>query len=144
MDAMLLTGSLLAALVCAWCAYDARSSARLAESEAHTLRASKGRIVGLEHGLENLHHQHRKLAGRVYANERFDVVDDNQEGSELVPIPELDGRVLCDNWKLAQVEGPQSRAAKCECQYCVAARAARSAARAALVPRAIVGGKKPS
>jgi hypothetical protein len=39
----------------------------------------------------------------------------------------------CDNWLAAQLEGPRSKAAACMCAYCLSARAARAAEKAAIL-----------
>jgi hypothetical protein len=41
----------------------------------------------------------------------------------------------CENFALAQLEGPTSAAASCECDYCVSMREARSRVKAALTPK---------
>lgn len=103
--------------------------AACAHAEARLLQ-QRGRIVGLEGALESLHAQHRKLAGRVYADEYWSGQRPEQPQLDVQPGE------ICENFRAAQREGPTSPAASCECGYCVAARAARAQLRAQAIPKA--------
>jgi hypothetical protein len=144
---VLLTGCAICAALCGWFAYIATSARdSCAHSEAR-LQTQRGRIVGLAGALENLHAQHRKLAGRVYADKQwrdarasggdFTREDWEAHGVKLDnPTHTLVG-VVCDNWRIAQVEGPTSQAARCECAYCVEARANRAHVRSQLLKNGV-------
>lgn len=120
--------ALLAVLACAYWAYEARAAAQKAEHSEHRLAIMRGQVRGMEVSLEALDARFKSLAGRVYADEYWRGKDDAQP--ELQPVgveaPE------CPNWAIAQREGPQSEAAKCEDSYCAARRADRAARRAKL------------
>jgi hypothetical protein len=124
----LLTGCALFAGLSAWFAVMAnRAYAACQHSEARLLQ-QRGRIVGLEGAVENLNAKHRKLAGRIYADE--------QHGN--LPAPAATAAVagdVCENYARAQIDGPTSAAAQCVCEFCEAKRAERAQFRAAAVPK---------
>jgi hypothetical protein len=102
-----------------------RAYAACQHSEARLLQ-QRGRIVGLEGAVENLDAKHRKLAGRIYADE--------QHGNLPAPAAAVAGDV-CENYARAQIDGPTSAAAQCVCHFCEAKRAERAQFRAAAVPK---------
>lgn len=53
----------------------------------------------------------------------------NLEPARPPPVTEfeVDLTGTCENWLAAQLEGPRSKAAACECAYCLRARAERAA-----------------
>lgn len=123
--------SLCALVVCALLALDARESAIRAGQSEHRLSIMRGQVKGLEVGLTALDESHKKLAGRVYADQYWRGKRDEQP--ELTPsaFAGVDS-VECGNWAIAQREGPLSEAAKCECSYCEAKRADRARRRASM------------
>lgn len=128
---VLLTGlSLLAAGLGAYLAWRAGEGAERAEHAAHRLSIMRGQVAGLEAAMMGLDEKHRKLAGRVYADQYWRGRD---EQPELAPTePDGRSRDVCENWAIAQREGPNSRAASCECAYCNARREDRAQRRAKL------------
>jgi hypothetical protein len=127
MSALMLSTAFALVLLAGYFAFVAFQSARSAGDHAQRLVESRGRIVALEHALESLDAKHRKLAGRVYATEP-------QVKPEPVVENEIEGEP-CANWLKAKVDGPRSRAANCECGYCVMAREIREEFRAKAVPK---------
>lgn len=123
----ILTGCALALLIgctiCAVLAFRARNEA--ADIEDH-LRRSLGRIAALEAELDVLAKQLQKLRGKLYADKTAD--------QEKLPIA-IAETPACENWLIAQRDGPRSAAAKCECADCTRRRAEREAFRALHVPK---------
>lgn len=101
---------------------------------AGKLNAMAGRVIALEGALETLGAQHRKLSGKFHAAKDSETPRPADVGSApaglRTPAP------YCDNFQMAQLQGPQSDAASCECGYCVEMRARRSAIKAELLPAA--------
>lgn len=92
------------------------------ELTAAKLRTERDRVTVCERELDALRRQLQKLSGKFYAAQR-----------EATPEP-LDSNppapaVVCENWGLAQQQGPRSEAASCECDYCVGRRRDRRAFR---------------
>lgn len=117
--------SLCALVVCALLALDARESAIRAGQSEHRLSIMRGQVKGLEVGLTALDESHKKLAGRVYADQYWRGQRDEQP--ELQP-----STAVCENWARSQTEGPMSAAARCECDYCEGKRADRAKRRASM------------
>lgn len=114
------------------------------EDTARQLRTALGRVTALEGLHEALLAQHKKLNGRFYAHlqEHEQAVDQAEPAVNTPdgPAPPWtltpDGPApLCQNYHQAQIDGPRSAAAKCECGYCVEMRARREAVKRALVPK---------
>lgn len=126
----LLTACALFGGLSAWFALMAnRARDACAHSEARLL-TQRGRIVGLETAMDALDTRLRKLAGRIYADE--------YHGNLPAPAPRpqtID--VACENYARAQIDGPTSAAARCECEYCSGMRAQRDAFRTAAVPKTV-------
>lgn len=121
---------------CAYFAWRAGQSAERAEHSEHRLAIMRGQVKGLEVGMAALDEQHKRLAGRVYADEYWRGKRKEQPDLLATPLPD-EGRFLhtgpvCENWKIAQRDGPTSPGARCECEYCNARRADRAARRATL------------
>jgi hypothetical protein len=60
----------------------------------------------------------------------------NLEPGRPPPVTQIEPELtspVCDNWLAAQLEGPRSKSAACMCAYCLAARAARAAEKAAIL-----------
>ena len=120
-------------------------AARFAVASSLSLARGLTRLSALDDLIDVLDQQHRKLAGRFYVSLRRDRVPNLHE--EWQPLPGNGGDLgrgldtrppngpVCENWSLAQLEGPKSAAARCECEYCESMRRARRAVKAALVPR---------
>jgi len=114
--------------VTCYVAYRASQYADRADHEAKRLRNMIGRLTALEGSHESLYAQHRKLAGKFHAQKwaaEQQVELDDEPPAVSKPLPNI-----CDNWRIAQIEGPRSEAAKCECSFCTQARAQRAAFRA--------------
>lgn len=115
----------------------AHTHARNAEATALKLRAERDRVTVLEREVDALRRELRKLSGRFYAALR-------EAESEAPPAPAEtptpDGFApFCENYGSAQLLGPTSQAAKCECAYCTEMRARRQLARRELVPKTVRG-----
>lgn len=131
--------ALLAALAAVLFALDAQRGARRCEMHANRLRAALGTIKGTESAVENFHTQLQKLRGVFYAHKAWAEDRVGSSHDELPPTPH--GRELpthtelfCPNYGQAQIEGPLSAAARCECGYCAEMRTRRDAFRRAKVP----------
>lgn len=118
-------------------------AAVFAVSSSLRLQRGLASLEALEARLDVNESSLRKLAGRFYVTLRKDRAEIHEEG---YPVPGAGlqrrgvfghepGNGGCDNWALAQLEGPQSKAARCECDYCEQMRRARATVKAALVPR---------
>lgn len=96
---------------------------------------------------ENTLKQLQSLRGRFYAITApppiTDLDDDDDDGDERRPPLLPLASPFCANFGQAQLEGPTSPAARCECGYCGEMRARRAAARSADLARArlLTGGK---
>lgn len=104
------------------------------------LKAERDRVTVLERDTEALRRELRKLSGKFYASQRDAENDlDAQRYYERTGIPAsvLPGNApttaVCENYAAAQLEGPSSKAAKCECLYCMTRRNARAAEKAAIL-----------
>jgi len=145
----------LAALLSTWLFFRASALVREAygaihahERAANKLNAMAGRVVSLEGAVESLAAQHRKLSGKFYAL-ASEYREEHEADDEQERLGYGDGNVdqrsfaltasICDNWSVAQITGPNSDAASCECSYCVGRRAERRALRSALVPKTVQG-----
>lgn len=106
------------------------SAARAAHSE-HRLAIQRGQVAGLEAAMMGLDEKHRKLAGRVYADEYWRGQREPLAPGDVLGAVALSGDP-CENWTTAQREGPTSAAASCACPYCDARRADRASRRAKL------------
>jgi len=96
----------------------------------------RSRLTGLERDVDALRRELRKLSGKFYAAQR---AEEDDAGSWDAPLAHAIPASICDNWSVAQIAGPNSDAASCECSYCVGRRAERRALRAALVPKTVQG-----
>lgn len=117
------------AVIAAYCAFLAhRSEARL-----HGMRSE---LAAVGEDLMALGKAHRKLAGRVYADEYWN--GQREEQPQLAPVGPPPGEV-CERYLTAQREGPLSAAARCGCAYCEFQRAERDRFRAKAVPKSARG-----
>lgn len=133
---VLLTALIVVAAI--WCALCVRDCLRV--------RAELRELTELAVRVDRLGAQLRKLSGRFYVSRREDRADDDLHQERRTVPDDGSGRRLdvgtqypngspCEHWSLAQLEGPQSAHARCECEYCESMRRARAAVKAALVPR---------
>lgn len=120
--------SLLASVTASIMAILARTHADRAAHSEHRLSIQRGKVAGLEASLMGLDAKFQKLAGRVYADQYW---RGQKEEQPLLEPVSPDGSV-CENWAIAQSEGPSSSAALCGCAYCESKRADRAARRAKL------------
>lgn len=101
--------------------------------------STTARLIDAEGALESLRLQHQKLAGRFYATLRGSY-DSTESFEAAEPASSLSATTSgppgppCENWQLAQIDGPLSRAAACGCGYCEHMRASRARTKAALTP----------
>lgn len=108
-----------------------------AEAQTLTLKAERDRVTVLERDTEALRRELRKLGGKFYASLRERTEEDHDldaqrffERQNVLPLPETKP---CDNWLAAQTEGPHSKAARCECLYCMTQRRIRATEKAAIL-----------
>lgn len=147
-ELVILTGCVLALTRCERLYEGARDTLRDVERHCSKIAEERSRLTGLERDLDALRRELRKLSGNFYAF-RTKVEEELPEDDELERLGYGDGNVdrrafalagsICDNWSIAQRDGPKSDAASCECSYCVGRRAERRALRAALVPKTVQG-----
>lgn len=136
----LLTGLSTGLLVCAVGVYfAARGLLHDALYEVRRFRGSAARLTAAEGDLAALSLSHRKLSGKLYGyigSARAEEAGNQTrpERSDAPVDPSGASRDVCENWHAAQLEGPRSRAAKCECAYCEAMRAYRRSLKVALAP----------
>lgn len=140
---VLSTGAALIAVLCALAAQ--RTLSRM-DRELKRTASLRARVLALEGCAETITAQHRKLAGKYYqemadVQARLDELPDDGEpmfgrddgtvGPRAAEWPS----VVCANWAEAQIEGPLSTFAQCECGYCSAMRAERERVKRELVPK---------
>jgi hypothetical protein len=116
----------------------ARAHAQEAEAYCLAVRDQRDRVTVLERELDAIRRELRKVAGKFYAiTSPPPIPDDHDEPRAARAEP------FCPNFGAAQLEGPTSPAASCECGYCSEMRDRRAAARKADLPRArlLTGGK---
>jgi len=99
-----------------------------AAADADNLRRTLGRITALESEHATIMSQIAKLRGKVYALRPEPPFTPE---SQTTTFPSM----VCENYAIAQSQGPQSKAAQCECDYCTRKRAERAQLRAAMLPR---------
>lgn len=132
-----------ALLLCGLCVWAAFRHAERAHDSAQELRNSRGRIIAAEGSLESLNLQLQRLRGQFHAfktaiedgpaqlfEPRETYAADPIATHNLVPKAPF-----CENYGRAQVEGPRSPAASCECGYCVEMRERRRLTKEALLPK---------
>lgn len=132
----LLTGLYTAlAVVVVLAALRANASRVACDKSARRMEAMRGRLISLEAAVDSIDRAHRKLSGRFYAERQ-------SREEERPTIADVDGKEVwadddphCENYRLAQIEGPLSAAASCECDYCVRHREERRALKARFVPK---------
>jgi hypothetical protein len=107
---------------------------RAAERHAGKFNAMAGRVVALEGAHESLLAQHRKLSGKFHAQAALNARHDEEAVEEVSERPTLSSP-FCANYGQAQLEGPRSPAARCECGYCSEMRYRRDATKSALLPK---------
>lgn len=102
------------------------------------LRGERDRVAVIEREVDALRRELRKLSGRFYAAQR-ELVEEVAD-SNLQPLADpLALHPVCENYALAQTQGPRSDAAKCDCPYCHARREGKRAFRDQQVPRTVQG-----
>lgn len=134
-SAVILCLCFFVAWVCTRRADETARACELAEEIAARLRSERDRVTVSERELDALRRELRKLSGKFYASQREQVDEEPDENlDEQVPD---DWHAVCENYQRAQTDGPGSKAAACECSYCLAARVLRARARALLVPKGV-------
>jgi len=101
--------------------------AERARHEATKLRLARETVHEVELAVESLRKQLASLRGKFYAT---------KEAPPLVVqpgLPQPGDLPACDNWLAAQLEGPRSRAAACDCRYCLEQRHHRAQQKAAIL-----------
>jgi len=92
------------------------------------------RLDDLQGALMQLRDSNRREFGKLWKR---------SEPELMAPTaPNGDAYDVCENWEVAQREGPTSRAASCECAYCDAKREPKKRLRNLEVPRTIRGQAK--
>ena len=127
-----------------WFCWAAARHSEDAERSAEGVRHARAKIIALDAALESLEAQHKKLNGRFYAlRQELDIEGADTENAVMhraaQPVLPLDGMIVCEQWTLAQQDGPSSPAAQCQCAYCQRRRAERERARNELVPKTVRG-----
>jgi hypothetical protein len=92
----------------------------------------RARAISNDQRLGALEARIRKLEGKFYGTVGAEQARAEDKAEERAAAQHI---LECEQWFIAKKEGPLSKAAKCECAYCTSMRAARDAARRALVPR---------
>lgn len=148
----LITIAVLACIVCAaitiWFALRAAAQADFATKEAKRCdrRANEfteqlARLNAVEADVAALGKQHRRLQGRFY--KFLDEADLNGQGDAFhapaaQPSAHRPGPPVapfCANYGQAQLDGPTSAAARCECAYCAEMRLRRDEFRSKALPK---------
>ena len=107
------------------------------EREVAKLQATTARVSSLEAENSSLLMQLQKLRGQFFAFKSA------VEDQDLPTIQEVERQYeaeravpgFCGLYGQAQIEGPMSPAARCDCGYCVEMRARRERSRIELVPK---------
>jgi hypothetical protein len=113
--AFLFTGC---ALICALVAFVAARQCRVHEDNMHR---AMGRLSAVEAEAAQLTSQIMKLRQKLYYRDHREKHDEPSESA------------VCENYARAQLEGPLSKAAKCDCTYCFERRQARKSPAPALL-----------
>lgn len=133
-----------ASLAAWWFALRASADADFAEKEAkrcdkraNELVEALARLHAVEGELKTLGSQHRRLSGRFYKH--LDQIALNDPGDDFArdtpARPAPSAAPFCANYGQAQVEGPTSPAARCECAYCAEMRLRREQFRSEVLPK---------
>jgi hypothetical protein len=132
-DVLLTVLSTVAAVFCGVVAFRVQGWCQVTSREAQKLNGMQARVITCEGAIEALNAQQRKLSGKFHQS-----LQSKQPESQtaIVEAP------FCANFGQAQLEGPNSRPAACECAYCVQRRAQRDELRKQLVPRKKRDGEK--
>lgn len=154
MDVLQVLFQVFVMLAGVWFTFAASRHSEDAERSAESLRHMRAKLISLDAAFESLEAQHKKLNGRFYALRQeldFEGADAESEASTMErrregswnalrggPLP-LDAQTVCEQWAIAQRDGPHSPAARCECAYCTERRAHRERQRNALVPKTVQG-----
>lgn len=115
----------------------ARNHHLLVDRALAKLLQLRGQIAGHDSALTSQLAQLQKLRGQFYALKA--ALEDPSPPPP--PPPDSQQRLfadtppLCENWNLAQREGPLSPAARCDCNYCAEMRHRRDLARKELIPK---------
>ena len=98
----------------------------------------RARVTVCERELDALRRELRKLAGKFYATQReYELAQ--EAGSDLMATDAEEQVEFCENYGSAQLLGPASAAAQCQCGYCLTRRQERDAMRKASVPKTVQG-----
>lgn len=138
-----------------WCFWKAEAFSRDAFRAAHKLEGARALLRAHEGTLDNQASQLNRLRGMVYALKReaedreqlatIERLLPEEPENFLRPLPDLVDAAQCDNWKIAQFEGPSSAAAQCECAFCEGKRAEKERMRKIYRPKpATIPTGKPS
>lgn len=121
----------------AWAFWKAFSILEAVSRTERRFGAALGQLKGHEARLDSQESQLNKLRGMVYAVKR-ELAEEEPEPAapSTTAHPNPDAWLTpCENWKLAQLDGPGSRAAACECGYCTSMRAEKERVRKLFRPR---------
>jgi hypothetical protein len=129
-DVLLTVLSTIAALFSGAVAFRVQGWCQITSREASKLNGMQARVIALEGAIEQLNAQHRKLSGKFFQSlQSRSQTSQESQTTEIVEPP------FCANFGQAQLEGPRSKPAACECEYCVFRREQRDAMRKQLLPR---------
>lgn len=98
------------------------------EKTGLALAAERHRIASCERELATMTRWLQKLEGKFNASQR-DLGQRDAEERIADAHVQLISAPYCENYEIAQREGPTSKAAACECNYCKGRRAAKDAFR---------------
>lgn len=129
--------STIVLLGCFWAFWATTQALARVLVAADRLERMRSTVSGHDARIESQHAQLNQVRGMVYALRRRD------EPEPQAPTgPSGLSYDACENWRTAQLEGPTSRAATCECAYCTSMRDARAAVKRAMLPGTLPGFSK--
>lgn len=130
---LLFTGLLVSiGATAAWVSVRAADDCRRHAGKLATMR---GRVIALEGALEGLAAQHRKLAGKFHGTQGARRAEELDAELHVSTLEQRQTWPECENWHIAQIEGPRSNAALCECGYCAWRREQRARLKDELMPK---------
>lgn len=108
---------------------DALDAVRKAERAGLKLNALAATVVATESTVESLRKSLQKLSGKFHATAFMPLEETPPAAPRRTSSPEF-----CPNYGQAQMEGPRSKAAACECPYCEEMRGRRAQFRRESMP----------
>lgn len=142
MEAITVVAALAVMLVCSFCVFACYRHVGVAQDVAHDLRSARAKVIAQEAMLGALEAKVDKLGARLRSAEGY-------YHATKVPLqPSTDVKRVeavpaCENWLQAQIDGPRSTAASCECDYCTEQREQRAREKAAILALHAKGAPRP-